>query len=148
MHWIPPETGYPKVAQALLNEGSAAFYWNVYVDPHTDWSQALDDVYQKLAPQVMATEKSVTADWLTPIITDNFRSAGCFGEVSVHRYAWSKKYTAEHYINLLKTSSVHRDLDASTKEHLFTDLKAVIERYGGSVTRPGMTVLFHAKVQK
>lgn len=148
MHWIPPEIGYPKVAQALHHQGSAAFYWNMFVDPQTDWSQAIDAAYQALAPQVMDTEKSITADWLIPIIVNNFRVSDSFDEVTVRRYAWSQEFTATHYINLLRTSSVHRDLDENAKKQLFTEIKTIIERYGGSVTRPGMTVLFHAKVQK
>jgi SAM-dependent methyltransferase len=27
-HWIPPEVGYPKVARALKDSGSAVFFWN------------------------------------------------------------------------------------------------------------------------
>jgi SAM-dependent methyltransferase len=147
MHWIPPEIGYTKVAAALKDQGSAAFYWNVAVDPQTNWSQAIDELYQKLAISVKAAENTVTADWLTAIITDNFRASGCFGEVTVRQYAWSKQYTTDQYLKLLKTFSVHRDLNADIKERLFTDIGDVIERYGGTVILPSLTVLFHARVQ-
>jgi SAM-dependent methyltransferase len=147
MHWIPPEIGYPKVAAALHDQGSAAFYWNVAVDPQTDWSRAIDAVYRELAPQVKRTENAVTADWLTTIITDNFRASGCFGEVTVRQYAWSKRYTTDQYLKLLRTYSGHRDLDAGTKDRLFARVRAAIKQYG-SVTVPNLTLLFHASVQR
>jgi len=148
MHWIPPEVGYPKVAAALNDQGSAAFYWNVEVDPQMDWSRAIDEFYQKLAPQVKLTEKTITADWLTTIINDNFRASGCFGEVTVRQYAWSKQYTTEQYLKLLRTYSLHRDLDEGTKERLFAGIREVIERNGSEVTLPSLTVLFHSKVKR
>lgn len=148
MHWIPPEVGYPKVAAALNDQGSAAFYWNAAVDPQTECSRAIDEVYQKLAPQVKDTENTVSVDWLTTIISDNFRTSGCFGEVTVQQYAWSKRYTTDQYLKLLRTSSVHRDLDEDTKERLFANVGEVIEQYGGEMTLPSLTVLFHAKVRR
>ena len=37
-HWIPPEIGYPKVAQVLKAEGYLAFFWNYHPMPYTDFS--------------------------------------------------------------------------------------------------------------
>lgn len=148
MHWIPPEVGYPKVAAALDDRGSAAFYWNVSADAQTEWSRAIDAVYRELAPQLEDSRKAVTADWLIAVITENFRASGCFGEVTVRQYPWSETNTAERYLKLLRTSSLHRDLDAGTRDRLFAGIQAAIERYGGSVTEPGLTVLFHARVKR
>lgn len=146
MHWIPPEIGYPRVATALKDRGSAAFYWNVAVDAQTDWSRALDKVYQKLAPRVKDTEDAITVDWLTAIITDNFRASGRFGEVTVRQYAWSKRYMTDQYLKLLRTSSILQDLDDGTQQRFFTSVGEIIERYGGSITVPSLTVLFHSTV--
>lgn len=148
MHWIPPEIGYPKVAAALKDQGSAAFYWNVTADSQTESSRAVDEVYQKLAPQVKTAETAVTAEWLTKINTENFRASGCFGDVTVRQYAWSKPYTTDQYLKLLRTFSALRDLDESTRKKLAASIGEVIEGYGGKITVPNLTVLFHARVQR
>lgn len=95
MHWITPQTGYPKVAAALKDSGSAAFYCNLSPDPQADWSRAIDAVYHELGLQ--NPDRTVTVDWLTGVICENFRASGCFGEVVVRQYAWSVTYTAERF---------------------------------------------------
>lgn len=145
MHWIPPEIGYPKTAAALKDSGSAAFYWNVTPDPQTQWSRAIDAVYHKLGLQ--NPDKTVIADWLTDIITENFRASGRFGIVTVRRYAWAEPYTAERYVKLLRTYSAHRDLAAGTRERLFAGVHAAIQQHGGQVLKPYLTVLFQARVK-
>jgi SAM-dependent methyltransferase len=146
MHWIPPEVGYPKVAAALNDQGSAAFYWNVSPDPQTDWSRAIDAVYRELGLE--NPDNVVTADWLAGIIAENFRASGRFGEVVVRQYPWSETYTTERCLMLLKTYSAHRGLEAEARERLFAGVRAVIERFGGRVTKPYLTVLFHARVKR
>jgi SAM-dependent methyltransferase len=147
-HWIPPEIGYPKVARALNDSGSAAFFWNVPVDPKTDWSRAIEEVYRKRAPHVENPDKSFTVDWVIGIIKDNFRQAGCYGEVNVKQYRWSEVYTSEQYLKLLRTYSGHRDLDEDTRGKLFADIRDVIERFGGTVTKPMLVALFHSRVKR
>lgn len=146
MHWIPPDIGYPKVAAALKDKGSAAFYWNVATNPQTDVSRAVNKVFYELAPEQKKSEDGVKADWLTDIINNNFKQSGCFGEVEVRSYPWSKEYTTEQFIKLYRTSSIYRDLDDSTKDRLFTGIADVIERFGGKITRLNKTVLFISSV--
>ncbi|MGD8625900.1 MAG: class I SAM-dependent methyltransferase, partial [Anaerolineae bacterium] len=144
-HWIPPEIGYPKVARALKDSGSAVFFWNVPVDPQTDWSRAIDAVYRERAPQVENPDKSFTLEWVIGIIKENFAASGCFGEVTVRHYSWPETYTSEHYLKLLRTFSGHRGLDEDTRDRLFAGIHEVIERFGGRVTKPNLVALFHAR---
>ncbi|HRQ41531.1 MAG TPA: class I SAM-dependent methyltransferase [Chloroflexota bacterium] len=145
MHWIPPEIGYAKTAAALKESGSAAFYWNVTPDPQTEWSRAIEAVYHEL--ELRNPDNTVTADWLTGAITENFRASGSFGAVSVRQYAWSETYTAERYVKLLQTYSAHRDLAADTRERLFTGVRTAIQQHGGQVLKPYLTMLFQARVK-
>lgn len=93
-------------------------------------------------------DKAATAEWLTGIITETFRASGCFGEVVVRQYAWSETYTTERYLKLFRTYSAHRDLDAEVRERLLAGVRAVVERFGGRVTKPYLTVLFQARVKR
>lgn len=147
-HWIPPEIGYPKVARALKDSGSAAFFWNVPVDPKTDWSRAIEEVYRERAPKVENPGKSFTLDWVTGIIKDNFKASGCFGEVTVKQYSWSETYTSEKYLKGLRTFSGHRGLDEDTKGKLYAGIRDVIEQFGGQVTKPNQVALFHSRVKR
>ena len=147
-HWIPPEVGYPKVAGALKDTGSAAFFWNVPVDPQTDWSMAIEEIYREQAPQIDNPDKSFTPEWLVGVIKDNFAVAGCFGEVTVRQYRWAETYTSERYLKMLRTFSGHRCLDEMTRDRLYAGIREVIERFGGRVRKPNLVVLFHSRVKR
>jgi len=147
-HWIPPEIGYPKVARVLKASGCAAFFWNAPVDPGTDWSKAINAVYQSTALGVNNPDKAFTEEWLVGVIRENFADSGCFGEVTVKRYPWSLKLDAVQYLKLLRTYSGHRGVDAATRARLFAGIREVIEGYGGKIIKPQLTVLFHARVKK
>jgi SAM-dependent methyltransferase len=147
-HWIPLEVGYPKVARALKDSGSVVFFWNVPVDPKTDWSRAMEEVYRERAPHVENPDKSFTAEWLIGVIKDNFGACGCFGEVTVKQYLWSETYTSKQYLKLLRTFSGHRGLDEDTRGKLFAGIHEVVERFGGRVTKPHLVALFHSRVKR
>jgi SAM-dependent methyltransferase len=147
-HWIPPEIGYPKVARALKATGAAAFFWNAPVDPGTDWSKAVDAVYRSTAPSIDNPDKAFTEEWLVGVIRKNFAESGCFGEVTVRRYPWSRTLDAEQYLKQLRTYSGHRGADEVIRERLYTGIREAIEKYGGQIVKPQLTVLFHARVRK
>jgi SAM-dependent methyltransferase len=147
-HWIPPEIGYPKAARALKDSGAIALIWILRRDVETDIYRAIDKVYQEQAPQFENPDKTITPEWLEGIIRENLATFGGFGKVTIRRYPWSQTFTAEEYIKLLKTSSVHHKLDESTREALFEGISAAIERSGGRLVRPFEAMLFLARVTR
>ena len=147
-HWIPPEVGYPKVAGALKDSGSAAFFWRVPVDAKTDLSRAIDSAYQETAPQFANPDKRFTAEWLVGVILENFRASGQFGEVTTKQYSWSETLTAEQVIRGLRTCSMHQGIDEVMRENLYASIGKVIEGFGGKVTQPQSVVLFHSRVKR
>jgi SAM-dependent methyltransferase len=147
-HWIPPEVGYPRVAKALQYTGSAAFFWYVPVDPKTDWSAAIDEVYRERAPGIEVPDKGFTVEWLIEIIEENFQASGCFRPVTVRQYQGVEMYTTEQYLKLLRTYSGLRGLDEETRAGLFEGVRQVTERFGGKVTKPSLLALFHARVKR
>lgn len=146
-HWIPPEIGYPKAAEALKASGSAAFFWFVPVDPRTAWSRAIEAVYREQAPGLENPDRAFTGEWLAGIIQANFLASGRFGEPVVRTYIWSEPYTTERYVNLLRTYSGHADLDPATRQRLNAGIRRVLERQGGVVTRPFKVALFQARLK-
>ena len=147
-HWIRPEVGYPKVARALRDGGSLAFFWNVPADPGTDWSREIERVFLERAPHIQNPDTLFTLDWVIGIITGNVDASGCFGEVTVRDYSWSETHTTEQYLKTLRTFSGHRDLDEGLRQELYASIRAVLERFGGRVIKPYQVVLFHARVKR
>ncbi len=149
LHWIPPHIAYPRIAQALKDSGSAAFFWRVKVDPQTDWSQAIDAVYQEITPKIKPPHKgSPSMDWLKVIITDNFETIGGFSEVTHKAYHWTEKISGDKYIKNLMTSPNYLDLDASVSQLLYSKILDIFERNGGSIAIPQSLALFHAHVKR
>jgi SAM-dependent methyltransferase len=147
-HWIPPEVGYPKVARALKDTGSLDFFWRVPVNPETDWSRAINYLYQEIAPQFINPDKRFTAEWLVGIVTKNIEASGCFGEVTTKQYFWPTSLTGDQYIKGLRTFSMHKDMKKEMRENLYTRILEVIEQFGGKVVQPNSVVLFHSRVKR
>lgn len=145
-HWIPPEIGYPRLARALKPGGSVALIWNAPVDPHTDWSQAIDEVYQRQALGLDQPDKAFDADWVVGVVRQNFADCGCFQDLTLGKYPGSYDLTTEHYLKLLRTYSSHRGMDEQLRQRLYAGIRAVLERFGGQVSVPQLTLLFWARV--
>ena len=146
LHWVPPEVGFPKSAAALRDAGSAVFCWEVPLDPETEWSQAVDEVYERLAPGVPTPTKGFTAGWLVDTITRWFVDSGCFGDVTTREYFWSESVTTAHYVKWLRTLSVHAGLDGSLRETLYSEIGSILDGFGGKIDRLKSIVLFHSAV--
>jgi SAM-dependent methyltransferase len=143
-HWIVPEIGYPKVAQALKPKGSLAFFWNAPSEMDTEISRAMAQVYLERAPQAENPEKRFTSEWMIQTVNETISSSHCFGEITVRLYDFSETQTGEQYVKSLWTYSSHRPLNNQTRVHLYEGLKEVIERFGGIIILPRRVVLFLA----
>ena len=64
-------------------------------------------------------------------------SSGFFAHPIVHRYVWSRDYTAEQYLALLSTYSGHIAATPRQRETLFTAIRDLI------AARPSATVRKH-----
>jgi SAM-dependent methyltransferase len=147
-HWIPPEIGYPKLMNSLKETGSIALFWHLDIDPQTEWSKAIDELFQKIAPQFDNPQKSYTFEWLTGIIKQNFREHCGIDEVTVKPYDWSEMLSADTYIKRMRTYSSHREMSEELRTKLYTEIRNVINDFGGHIEKPMQTALFHARVQR
>jgi len=147
-HWIPPEIGYPKLMNSLKDTGSIAIFGHIALDPQTAWAKTVDDAFQRLAPQFDNPQKSDSLEWLVDVIKKNFREYCGIEDVTVKLYYESQTLSADTYVKLLRTYSGHRDMDEELRTKLYTEIRNVINGFGGSVERPMLTVLFHAKVKR
>ncbi len=148
LHWIPPRIAYPKAARAIKDTGSAAFFWWVPVDPQTDWSREIDQLYEATTPQFVNPDKRFTAEWLIEIVTRNFEASGCYTTITTRKYVWRETLTRDQYVKGLWTFSMHKDICDAEREKLYARIGDVIDRYGGKVEQPQSVVLFHGGVKR
>jgi SAM-dependent methyltransferase len=144
-HWIRPEVGYPKVQAALKENGSFAFFWQISIDPQTDWSRTVDEIFQRLAPQYDRPNQPMEIEWLTGVIKGNFHEYCGIADVTVKVYDWVETLSADKYVKLLRTYSGFRGMDDNLRESLNKEIFTAIQNAGGSIQQPYRTVLFHAR---
>ncbi|MBV6402860.1 MAG: putative methyltransferase [Anaerolineales bacterium] len=144
-HWIRPEVGYPKVQTALKENGSFAFFWQISIDPQTDWSRAVDEIFQRLAPQYDRPNKPMEIERYRDIITGNLREYCGIEDVTVNIHDWVETLSADRYVKLLRTYSGFRGMDDNLRESLNAEIFAAIQNAVGSIQQPYRAILFHAK---
>jgi hypothetical protein len=63
----------------------------------------------------------------------------------MRRYPWTATYTTRQYLDLLDTYSDHATLAADRRDGLRHDVTAAIERRGGVMTIPYVSLAFLAR---
>lgn len=146
--WIAPEIGYPKAAESLKDLGSIALFWNDISVENAALSCALLEWRRLIAPQTFEDGRSEPSTWTAMRAVDEMKASGLFGEVTVRRYPWSKKYPAERYIKLISTFSPIRGLNEEARHKLCSGAQELIKRFGGMVDVGSVAVLCIAKVKR
>jgi SAM-dependent methyltransferase len=140
-HWVDPEIGLVKAHAALRPGGGVALFWNWERTRPTDVDTVFDDVYQRVAPELVKEP-------LKSRVGEGYRvqlaESPLFGEVTTRIYPWEKVYTAETYVDLLGTHSDHRMLPDEKQQRLHDGVAEVIEGLGGTVTIGYQTEVFIA----
>lgn len=144
-HWIRPEAGYEKVAEALEPGGWLAAFWN-----RPDWARCslrerLIAVYEAAAPDAerdgpmhpTSSFHGLDEDWDAEVA----RAAGLDGG-EVREYAWSLEYSAVEYAGLLATTSELQLMEPTRRDALLAAISAAI---GERISLPMSTRLCLAR---
>lgn len=147
-HWVEPEPGYRKLGALLRSEGAAAIFSHYHPRPFSGFFEEVQVVYEEVVPEWPDPRKGGTHEDLIGKRQSEMEAAGVFGPITVARYCWSKTYSATGYIQLLNTYSDHLTLPDERRKRLYDGVVDLIgSRYGGSVERPYLTILCHARKQ-
>ncbi len=142
-HWVPKEIGYAKIARALRPDGWLALFWNRYPSDQGAIFEELEQVYRAhdpaLSPPMGPVEEQIQAT------RNEVAASHQFGDVQVKTFAWSARYSTQAYLGLLGTYSDHLRLEQAERGRLFTAIAKVIDRHGGYIDKPYLTVLYLAK---
>ncbi|MEH2313879.1 MAG: class I SAM-dependent methyltransferase [Nostoc sp.] len=133
-HWISPEVGYPKVANALQENGYLILLWNKELQPSYEVYQSLSQVYQLHTPSLDRYEDQETQNYILKQLGNMVIDSGQFKDLRSGQVISEVTYTVDEYLTLLNTYSPYIKLDPHNKESLFSGLRHRIEDdFGGSL---------------
>ncbi len=131
-HWIPEETGYPKVYRLLKSGGAFARFRNhPYMDKgNLPLHAALQEVYAAYMPGGQEPPEYSEKDCVK--LADAIKQYG-FVDVTYKLYHRVRTFNAKGYVSLLDTYSDHRALQEDRRALFYNKIKEVIGRFGGQI---------------
>jgi SAM-dependent methyltransferase len=142
-HWITPAVRYVKSARALRKTGTLALFWNRHPRPYTGFFEEVQSIYSEVVPEWPSSDNKLTDEAWIQETRSSILASGFFGDVKVRMYPWTRVYGSDDYIRLLSTYSDHITLPEVRRNQLFEGIKRLIdEQFGGSISRPYLSVLF------
>ncbi|NER30829.1 MAG: class I SAM-dependent methyltransferase [Symploca sp. SIO1C4] len=127
-HWVSPEIGYPKVINALKDDGSLILLWNTALQPQYEVFQILKEVYQTYALSLAKYEHRVTQEESIKKFGQTVVNSGYFKDLVYEQLASELTYSIDDYLALLSTYSPYIMLEPQQRNSLFQALKEVLER--------------------
>lgn len=131
-HWIPEETGYPKVYRLLKSGGTFAHFAN---HPNKDKENeslhvAIQKVYSKYMPYTGEMTEHNEEKCIE--ISDAIKKYG-FIDVNFKLYYRTRTFDAESYISLISTYSDHRAMEEEQWILFANEMKETINSFGGKI---------------
>mgnify|MGYP002509736565 CR=1 FL=1 len=132
-HWVPEETGYPKVFDLLKSGGVFARFAN---HPYKDKGReevhlALQKLYNVYMPN--STEGSEYGKKEAESRAEIARKYG-FTDICYKLYHRTRSFTAKEYTALLGTYSDHMIMEEKKRKAFFFEIERVIDQCGGTIT--------------
>ncbi|MEH1833114.1 MAG: methyltransferase domain-containing protein [Nostoc sp.] len=133
-HWISPEVGYPKAANALQESGYLILLWNKELQPCYEVYQRLSQIYQLHAPSLDRYQDRETQEEILRGLGKMAIDSGQFKDLISRQVVSEVTYNIDEYLMLLNTYSPYLKLAPHNKEALFAGLRHSIEDdFGGSL---------------
>ena len=129
-HWVAPDVRFAKSASALRPGGWLAVFGNAVPTERSPLRDALDAAYLRHAPALFGPPESrwySEQDAFVKLVADSRR----FAPATAQSYPWSQVYSADEYLDLMRTHSNHRLLPEAQREALLAAIREAIERNGG-----------------
>ncbi len=143
LHWIAPDVRFSKPAAALREGGAIAIFWHGHVGGPPAFSEAVDALFQRRAPQLLPARHE-PAEELESETFAEIEGSGLFGPVTLRHYPWEIEYSAEQYVKLLSTYSSMQSLERELRESLLAEMRGLIGERGGCVKSEYVSRLYVA----
>jgi ubiquinone/menaquinone biosynthesis C-methylase UbiE len=144
-HWIDPDIASKKIRLLLKENGAVILIWTIRRDADSPDRAAIDGLYGKYAPSLLARPWAETgpAAGISQTAYSEARATlekdiaeGLFRNLKTFTVHWQHVYTTEDYLSLLDTYSDHKRLKADERTDLYAALKTFINEAGGQITIP------------
>jgi SAM-dependent methyltransferase len=134
-HWLDPSVRVTKTADALRPGGVLATICTHHIDGgNTAFFIEVQECYRRWFAESAGIRLRTAAD----IAPDNgeLEHSGRFEPATFRRYEWEQPYSAQEYVDLLRTYSDHRALGETRLRPLLDCISRLInERYGGRIRK-------------
>lgn len=137
-HWVPKPVGFHKCASALKPNGFIGLFWNLYLT----YNEPID---VELAEVVMFTQSEESCEERIKLHIQEIQSSSVFKEPVVYRFPWSQKCTTEEYVGFMKTGNQYLSASEGERQAYENKVTAIINKYGGSIIKHYLCVLFLAQ---
>ncbi|WP_436795266.1 class I SAM-dependent methyltransferase [Actinospongicola halichondriae] len=136
-HWIDHDRGLAKAAALLRPGGVLALFWNRPAFVQDDLRGALDEIYDRLAPDMQSSlrGRGTGPKGQLPGVELGRPPTG-FTAVRRDELGWERTYTSDQWIGLLETQSDHRLLEPDHRAELHGAVRDAIDERGGQFTLP------------
>ena len=123
IHWIAPDVAYPKIADALRENGVLALLWNAPGIPTPEFHQALREAYEAHAPSLSEYKEIETYQSELRQFEKAVSRSGRFDNPVFETVEWRAEYKVDEYLMLLSTFSPYLALGEQTRRDLFEALR-------------------------
>jgi SAM-dependent methyltransferase len=144
-HWVDPVAGAAKAAEVLRPGGRLAPFHHVPQLPE-EVTDALAEAHRRVEPDSpldLGLLKGSALEASQPLfarIADGIRQTGRFSEPEQWHFAWERAYTRDEWLDQLPTLGALTQLPADRLTEVLDRVGAVIDRLGGHIVVPYVTV--------
>ena len=148
-HWIDPNAGAAKAAEALRPGGRLAAFWYV-LQPPGELGEAFAAVYRDVlpdsvvSPRVAASPRGAYERFIDRA-AEGLSSTGAFGDLERPVFPWSRPYTRDEWLDQIRTGGNAQQLaDSGKLEAVLDGIGAAVDAAGGSFTLDSTAVALTA----
>jgi SAM-dependent methyltransferase len=148
-HWVDPEVRVAKAADALRPGGALATIATHHVAGGDEaFFVEVQACYERWDPDTPPGLR-LPAAAAVPASSRELDRSGRFGPVTFRRHEWELEYTSAGYVDVLRTYSGHRALEAVAQANLLACIAELIDtRFGGQISKRYLTELQVARTQR
>jgi SAM-dependent methyltransferase len=140
-HWLDPAVRVTKAADALRIDGAlATIATNHIAGGDAQFFSDVQDCYRRWFPGSTGSSLPTASDIAQD--RDELERSGLFEPATFRRYEWELPYTAQEYVDVLRTYSDHRALDETKRRNLLECIRQlIVERYDGRIRKRYLNTL-------
>lgn len=132
-HWIPEEYGYKRVYE-LLKSGGVFARFAYHAGPDKERKMLTDEIQKLYALYLNATQSPKVFEEEDARKIAEIAGKYGFVDLKYRLYEVTKDFTADEYMELLRTYPSHMALEPCAREKLFQGIHSAINNHGGVIT--------------